>query len=182
MNKQIFKQYLGYAGQIGIVLVSLYLLYSVGMNFYLYNVEYSDGSDDARWTTPKESWDYENTIGLLWWGFYLLVTGTHLFLYFLRLSSKKKYNMWALPTFNIDGMRILSAILSLCFILFVSFFHTTMPEVFTPSVSYIDYKEMPYYNGIDSFFASWISTRWMAFLFFSTMHLLLYMLLKKSKK
>lgn len=182
MNRQIFKQYLGYARQIGIVLVSLYLLYSVGMNFYLYNVEYSDGSDDARWTTPKESWDYENTIGLLWWGFYLLVTGTHLFLYFLRLSSKKKYNMWALPTFNIDGMRILSAILSLCFILFVSFFHTTMPEVFTPSVSYIDYKEMPYYNGIDSFFASWISTRWMAFLFFSTMHLLLYMPLKKSKK
>ena len=180
MNKQIFKQYIGYAGQVGIVLVSLYLLFTVGMDFYLYDVEYSDGSDDARWTIPKESWDYENTIGLFWWGFYLLVTGFHLFLYFLRLSSKKKFNMWALPTFNIDGMRILSAILSLFFIIFVFFFHTTMPEVYTPSVSRAEYSEMPYYDGIDSFWSAWIFTKWMAFAFFTTLHLLLYILLRKN--
>ena len=73
------RKYIGYAGQIAIVFVSLYLLFTVCMDFYLYDVEYSDGSDDARWTIPNESWDYENTIGLLWWGFYLLVTGIHLF-------------------------------------------------------------------------------------------------------
>ena len=116
------RKYIGYAGQIAIVFVSLYLLFTVGMDFYLYDVEYSDGSDDARWTIPNESWDYENTIGLLWWGFYLLVTGIHLFLYFVRLGSTKKFNMWSLPTFNIGGMRILSVILSLSFILFVFFF------------------------------------------------------------
>ena len=69
------RKYIGYAGQMAIVFVSLYLLFTVGMDFYLYDVEYSDGSDDARWTIPNESWDYENTIGLLLWGFYLLVTG-----------------------------------------------------------------------------------------------------------
>lgn len=180
MNKLIIKRYIGYAGQVGIVLVSLYLLFTVGMDFYLYDVEYSDGSDDARWTIPKESWDYENTIGLLWWGFYLLVTGTHLFLYFVRLSSMKKFNMWSLPTYNIDGMRILSAILSLSFLLLVFFFHTTMPEVFTPSISRAEYSEMPYYDGIDSFWSVWISTKWMVFAFFTTLHLLLYILLRKN--
>lgn len=180
MNKLIIKRYIGYAGQVGIVLVSLYLLFTVGMDFYLYDVEYSNGSDDARWTIPNESWDYENTIGLLWWGFYLLVTGVHLFLYFLRLSSKKNFNMWALPTFNIDGMRILSAILSLFFILFVFFFHTTMPEVFTPSMSRAEYSDMPCYDGIDSFWSVWISTKWMAFSFFTTLHLLIYILIRKN--
>ena len=180
MNKLIIKRYIGYAGQVGIVLVSLYLLFTVGMDFYLYDVEYSDGSDDARWTIPNESWDYENTIGLLWWGFYLLVTGIHLFLYFVRLSSMKKFNMWSLPTFNIDGMRVLSAILSLSFILLVFFFHTTMPEVFTPSMSRAEYSDMPCYDGIDSFWSVWISTKWMAFSFFTTLHLLLYILLRKN--
>ena len=180
MNKLIIKRYIGYAGQVGIVLVSLYLLFTVGMDFYLYDVEYSDGSDDARWTIPNESWDYENTIGLLWWGFYLLVTGIHLFLYFVRLSSMKKFNMWSLPTFNIDGMRVLSTILSLSFILLVFFFHTTMPEVFTPSMSRAEYSDMPCYDGIDSFWSVWISTKWMAFSFFTTLHLLLYILLRKN--
>lgn len=174
------RKYIGYAGQIAIVFVSLYLLFTVGMDFYLYDVEYSDGSDDARWTIPNESWDYENTIGLLWWGFYLLVTGIHLFLYFVRLSSTKKFNMWSLPTFNIDGMRVLSAILSLSFILLVFFFHTTMPEVFTPSMSRAEYSDMPCYDGIDSFWSVWISTKWMAFSFFTTLHLLLYILLRKN--
>ena len=180
MNKLIIKRYIGYAGQVGIVLVSLYLLFTVGMDFYLYDVEYSDGSDDARWTIPNESWDYENTIGLLWWGFYLLVTGIHLFLYFVRLSSMKKFNMWSLPTFNIDGMRVLSAILSLSFILLVFFFHTTMPEVFTPSMSRAEYSDMPCYDGIDSFWSVWISTKWMAFSFFTTLHLLIYILIRKN--
>ena len=180
MNKQIIKRYIGYAGQVGIVLVSLYLLFTVGMDFYLYDVEYSDGSDDARWTIPNESWDYENTIGLLWWGFYLLVTGIHLFLYFVRLSSMKKFNMWSLPTFNIDGMRVLSTILSLSFILLVFFFHTTMPEVFTPSMSRAEYSDMPCYDGIDSFWSVWISTKWMAFSFFTTLHLLIYILIRKN--
>lgn len=180
MNKLIIKRYIGYAGQVGIVLVSLYLLFTVGMDFYLYDVEYSDGSDDARWTIPKERWDYESTIGLFWWGFYLLVTGIHLFLYFVRLSSMKKFNMWSLPTFNIDGMRVLSAILSLSFILLVFFFHTTMPEVFTPSMSRAEYSDMPCYDGIDSFWSVWISTKWMAFSFFTTLHLLLYILLRKN--
>ena len=180
MNKLIIKRYIGYAGQVGIVLVSLYLLFTVGMDFYLYDVEYSDGSDDARWTIPKERWDYESTIGLFWWGFYLLVTGIHLFLYFVRLSRMKKFNMWALPTFNIDGMRILSAILSLFFILFVFFFHTTMPEVFTPSMSRAEYSDMPCYDGIDSFWSVWISTKWMAFSFFTTLHLLIYILIRKN--
>ena len=180
MNKLIIKRYIGYAGQVGIVLVSLYLLFTVGMDFYLYDVEYSDGSDDARWTIPKESWDYESTIGLFWWGFYLLVTGIHLFLYFVRLSRMKKFNMWSLPTFNIDGMRVLSAILSLSFILLVFFFHTTMPEVFTPSMSRAEYSDMPCYDGIDSFWSVWISTKWMAFSFFTTLHLLLYILLRKN--
>ena len=180
MNKLIIKRYIGYAGQVGIVLVSLYLLFTVGMDFYLDDVEYSDGSDDARWTIPKERWDYESTIGLFWWGFYLLVTGIHLFLYFVRLSRMKKFNMWSLPTFNIDGMRVLSAILSLSFILLVFFFHTTMPEVFTPSMSRAEYSDMPCYDGIDSFWSVWISTKWMAFSFFTTLHLLLYILLRKN--
>ena len=173
------RKYIGYAGQIAIVFVSLYLLFTVGMDFYLYDVEYSDGSDDARWTIPNESWDYENTIGLLWWGFYLLVTGIHLFLYFVRLGSTKKFNMWSLPTFNIGGMRILSVILSLSFILFVFFFHTTMPEVFTPSISRAEYSEMPYYDGIDSFWSVLISTKWLGFTFFTAFHLLLYMICRK---
>ena len=180
MNKLIIKRYIGYAGQVGIVLVSLYLLFTVGMDFYLYDVEYSDGSDDARWTIPKERWDYESTIGLFWWGFYLLVTGIHLFLYFVRLSRMKKFNMWSLPTFNIDGMRVLSAILSLSFILLVFFFHTTMPEVFTPSMSRAEYGDMPCYDGIDSFWSVWISTKWMAFSFFTTLHLLIYILIRKN--
>ncbi|MCI5504856.1 MAG: hypothetical protein MR421_00080 [Prevotella sp.] len=174
------RKYIGYAGQIAIVFVSLYLLFTVGMDFYLYDVEYSDGSDDARWTIPNENWDYENTIGLLWWGFYLLVTGIHLFLYFVRLSSTKKFNMWSLPTFNIGGMRILSVILSLSFILFVFFFHTTMPEVFTPSISRAEYSEMGYYDGIDSFWSVWISTKWLGFTFFTAFHLLLYMICRKE--
>ena len=180
MNKLIIKRYIGYAGQVGIVLVSLYLLFTVGMDFYLYDVEYSDGSDDARWTIPKERWDYESTIGLFWWGFYLLVTGIHLFLYFVRLSRMKKFNMWSLPTFNIDGMRVLSAILSLSFILLVFFFHTTMPEVFTPSMSRAEYSDMPCYDGINSFWSVWISTKWMAFSFFTTLHLLIYILIRKN--
>lgn len=165
------RKYIGYAGQIAIVLVSLYLLYTVAMDFYLYDVEFSDGSDDARWTMPKERWDRENTVGLFWWGFYLLVTGTHLFLYFKRLSNMKKFNVWALPTFNIDGMKILSGVLSAFFLLFVFFFHTTMPEVYTPSVSYIEYKEMPY-NGIDSFWARVFFGAWEKFSFWTTVHLL----------
>ena len=180
MNKLIIKRYIGYAGQVGIVLVSLYLLFTVGMDFYLYDVEYSDGSDDARWTIPKERWDYESTIGLFWWGFYLLVTGIHLFLYFVRLSSMKKFNMWSLPTFNIDGMRVLSAILSLSFILLVFFFHTTIQKVFTPSMSRTEYSDMPCYDGIDSFWSVWISTKWMAFSFFTTLHLLIYILIRKN--
>ena len=168
------RKYIGYAGQIAIVFVSLYLLFTVGMDFYLYDVEYIDGSDDARWTIPNESWDYENTIGLLWWGFYLLVTGIHLFLYFVRLSSTKKFNMWSLPTFNIGGMRILSVILSLSFILFVFFFNTTMPEVFTPSVSYEEYGDISYYKGIDMFWTTLIAIGWMIFYFFTAIHLFLY--------
>ena len=179
MNMVMSRKYVGYAGQIAIVLVSLYLLFIVGMDFYLYDVEYSGGSDDARWTIPKESWDYENTIGLLWWGFYLLVTGIHLFLYFVRLSSTKKFNMWALPTFNIGGMRILSGMLSAFFILIVFFFHTTMPEVFTPNVSYEEYGDMPYYKGIDSFWATFIAIKWAIFTFFTALHLLLYMICRK---
>lgn len=166
------KKYIGYAGQIAIVLVSLYLLYTVGMDFYLYDVEFSDGSDDARWTIPRERWDKENTVGLFWWGFYLFVTGTHLFLYFKRLSSMKKINVWALPTFNIDGMKILSGILSAFFLLFVFFFHTTMPEVYTPSVSLAEYSDMPYYKGIDSFWAWEIFEAWEKFTFWTTIHLL----------
>lgn len=171
ISRIMSRKYIGYAGQIAIVLVSLYLLYTVAMDFYLYDVEYSDGSDDARWTMPKERWDRENTVGLFWWGFYLFVTGTHLFLYFKRLSSMKKFNVWALPTFNIDGMKILSGVLSAFFLLFVFFFHTTMPEVYTPSVSYIEYKEMPY-NGIDSFWARVFFGAWEKFSFWTTVHLL----------
>lgn len=171
ISRIMSRKYIGYAGQIAIVLVSLYLLYTVAMDFYLYDVEFSDGSDDARWTMPKERWDRENTVGLFWWGFYLLVTGTHLFLYFKRLSSMKKFNVWALPTFNIDGMKILSGVLSAFFLLFVFFFHTTMPEVYTPSVSYIEYKEMPY-NGIDSFWARVFFGAWEKFSFWTTVHLL----------
>lgn len=171
ISRIMSRKYIGYAGQIAIVFVSLYLLYTVGMDFYLYDVEYSDGSDDARWTMPKERWDRENTVGLFWWGFYLFVTGSHLFLYFKRLSSMKKFNVWALPTFNIDGMKILSGVLSAFFLLFVFFFHTTMPEVYTPSVSYIEYKEMPY-NGIDSFWARVFFGAWEKFSFWTTVHLL----------
>ena len=171
ISRIMSRKYIGYAGQIAIVLVSLYLLYTVAMDFYLYDVEFSDGSDDARWTMPKERWDRENTVGLFWWGFYLLVTGSHLFLYFKRLSSMKKFNVWALPTFNIDGMKILSGVLSAFFLLFVFFFHTTMPEVYTPSVSYIEYKEMPY-NGIDSFWARVFFGAWEKFSFWTTVHLL----------
>ena len=168
------RKYIGYAGQIAIVLVSLYLLYIVGMDFYLYDVEYSGGSDDARWTIPKEGWDDGNTISLLWWGFYLFVTGTHLFLYFKRLSSMKEFNVWALPTFDIDGIRILSGLHSAFFIIFVFFFHATMPEVFIPSVSYEEYGDMSYYKGIDMFWTTLIAIGWMIFYFFTALHLLLY--------
>lgn len=180
ISRIMSRKYIGYAGQIAIILVSLYLLYTVGMDFYLYDVEFSDGSDDARWTMPKERWDKENTVGLFWWGFYLLVTGTHLFLYFKRLSSMKKFNVWALPTFNIEGMKILSGVLSAFFLLFVFFFHTTMPEVYTPSVSYIEYKEMPYYNGIDSFWAMAFFGAWEKFTFWTTVHLLFIFMLSLS--
>lgn len=179
ISRIMSRKYIGYAGQIAIVLVSLYLLYTVAMDFYLYDVEFSDGSDDARWTMPKERWDRENTVGLFWWGFYLLVTGTHLFLYFKRLSSMKKFNVWALPTFNIEGMKILSGVLSAFFLLFVFFFHTTMPEVYTPSVSYIEYKEMPY-NGIDSFWARVFFGAWEKFTFWTTVHLLFIFMLSLS--
>lgn len=172
MIRIMSKKYIGYAGQIAIVLVSIYLLYTVGVDFYLYDVEFSDGSDDARWIIPKERWDKENTVGLFWWGFYLFVTGTHLFLYFKRLSSMKKFNVWALPTFNIAGMKILSGILSAFFLLFVFFFHTTMPEVYTPSVSRAEYSDMLYYNGIDSFWAIVIVSAWVKFTFWTTIHLL----------
>ncbi|MCM1510942.1 MAG: hypothetical protein NC116_09540 [Clostridium sp.] len=112
------------------------------MDFYLYDVEYSDGSDDARWIIPNEGWSYENTVGLFWWGFYLLVTSTHLYLYFKQLSGMEKFNPWALPTFSIANMKILSGVLSIFFVIFVFFFDTTMPEVFTPSVTYADYKDL----------------------------------------
>ena len=56
------RKYIGYAGQIAIVFVSLYLLFTVGMDFYLYDVEYSDGSDDARWTIPN---DRASLVGIL---------------------------------------------------------------------------------------------------------------------
>lgn len=181
ISRIMSRKYIGYAGQTAIVLVSLYLLYTVAMDFYLYDVEFSDGSDDARWTMPKERWDRENTVGLFWWGFYLLVTGTHLFLYFKRLSSMKKFNVWALPTFNIDGMKILSGVLSAFFLLFVFFFHTTMPEVYTPSVSYIEYKEMPY-NGIDSFWARVFFGAWEKFSFWTTIHLLFILSLSVRKE
>ena len=121
MIRIMSKKYIGYAGQIAIVLVSLYLLYTVGMDFYLYDVESSGGTDDAMWAIPNERWDKEDTVGLFWWGFYLCVTGTHLFLYFKRLSSMKEFNMWALPTFNIAGMKILSGILSAFFLLSLCF-------------------------------------------------------------
>ena len=177
MIRILSKKYIGYAGQIAIVLVSLYLLYTVGMDFYLYDVESSGGTDDARWTISKERWDKENTVGLFWWGFYLFVTGTHLFLYFKRLSSMKKFNVWALPTFNIAGMKILSGILSAFFLLFVFFFHTTMPEVFIPGMSYADYKDMSYYTGNDSFLAIAIALAWVKFTFLTTIHLLVLLFL-----
>lgn len=177
MIRIMSKKYIGYAGQIAIVFVSLYLLYTVGMDFYLYDVESSGGTDDARWTIPNERWDKEDTVGLFWWGFYLFVTGTHLFLYFKRLSSMKKFNMWALPTFNIAGMKILSGILSAFFLLFVFFFHTIMPEVFTPGMSYADYKDMSYYTGNDSFLAIAIALAWVKFTFLTTIHLLVLLFL-----
>lgn len=180
ISRIMSRKYIGYAGQIAIVLVSLYLLYTVAMDFYLYDVEFSDGSDDARWTMPKERWDKENTVGLFWWGFYLLVTGTHLFLYFKRLSSMKKFNVWALPTFNIEGMKILSGVLSAFFLLFVFFFHTTMPEVYTPNVSRAECSGMPYYNGIDSFWAMVFFGAWEKFTFWTTVHLLFIFMLSLS--
>lgn len=182
MKTTAIQKYIGYAGQVLVVLVSVYLLLTVGMNFYLYDVEYSGGSDDARWTIPKESWDFGDTIGLFWWGLYLLVTGTHLFLYFSCLSRKKDFNMWALPTFNIDGKRILSCILSLLFILIVYYFHITMPEVFTPSISRAEYGKMSYYKGIDSFWAALISQKWVVFTFITSFHLFLYMIARKTEQ
>lgn len=173
ISRIMSRKYIGYAGQIAIILVSLYLLYIVGMEIYLYNVVFSDGS-------PEERWDKENTVDLFGWGFYLFVTGSHLFLYFKRLSSMKKFNVWALPTFNIEGMKILSGVLSAFFLLFVFFFHTTMPEVYTPSVSYIEYKEMPYYNGIDSFWAMVFFGAWEKFTFWTTVHLLFIFMLSLS--
>lgn len=166
MNKQIFKQYIGYAGQVGIVLVSLYLLFAIAMDFYLYDIECSGGTDDASWTVLNEGWDYRDTIGLCLCGFYLLVTGTHLFLYFQRLSSKKKYNMWALPTFNIDGMRILSATLSVFFILFVVFFHTFIFNIMIHGDRSIDHFWVVLY----------IFFTWLGFTFFTSLHLFLYLI------
>lgn len=175
ISRIMSRKYIGYAGQIAIVLVSLYLLYIVGMEIYLYNVVFSDGS-------PEERWDKENTVDLFGWGFYLFVTGSHLFLYFKQLSSMKKFNVWALPTFNIGGMKILSGILSAFFLLFVFFFHTAMPEVYTPNVSRAECSGMPYYHEIDSFMAWMIYQPWCLFTFWTTVHLLLYYLFSVRKE
>lgn len=86
-----------------------------------------------------------------------------------------KFNVWALPTFNIGSMRLLSFILSVLFVLFVIFFHTFMPEVYTPCISREEYKEMSYYEGIDSFWAVIFFNKWMIFTFFTSIHLFLYM-------
>lgn len=182
MKATTIRKYIGYAGQVGIVLVSLYLLYTVAMGFYLYDIEFSGGSDDARWTIPNRHWDSEDTVSLIFWGLYLLVTGTHMFLYFSRLSSMKEFNMWALPSCNIGDMKILSAILSLILILFVIFFDTNMPEVFTSSVTRAEYSEMPYYDGIDSFWAVWVSGKWMIFTFLTSLHLYLYIVIKHTRQ
>lgn len=181
MDTAFIRKYMGYAGLATIILASLYLLYTVGTDLYLYDVEYSDGTDDARWTIVKESWEPENTIGLLMWGFYLLVTGSHLFLYFKRLIDMKDFNMWALPTFNVKGKKILSGILSVVFIFFVVYFDTTMPEVYTPSISRAEYSEMPHYVGIDSFWCDYIYNIWELFTIFTSLHLLLYRVSIKSR-
>lgn len=182
MKTNIVRKYIGYTGLVMIIFVSFYLLFSVGMGLYLYDIESSDGTDDARWRIERVGWDCSDTVAILMLGFYLLVIGVHLFLFFKRLSSMEKFNMWALPTFNIEGMRILSCFLSVMFILFVFFFDTTLPEIFTPSVSILDYKEMDQFVGIDSFSVLLISLVWIVFTLFTSLHLLLYMITQKNKE
>lgn len=182
MKKQKIKQCVGYVGQATIVIVSLYLFFSVARDIYLYDVEFSDGSDDARWTVPSEGWNTGDSIELLIWGVYILVTSSHLITYFRQLSCNRDFNKWALPTFNIKGMRILSAILSILFILFVMWFDIIMPEVYTPNISYVDYKERSYYEEIDSFWSFWIYSKWIMFTLCTTTHLLMYISVKITNK
>ena len=55
-----------------------------------------------------------------------------------------------------------------------------MPEVFTPSLSLEEYGESGF-SGIDSFFASLFYEKWIGFTYFTTIHLLVYMIIKAVK-
>ena len=175
--------------QLIVVVVALILFYGVAHDLSRYDQVFSDGTDDARGLvngTLSESDIYE----LVCWATYLFSTCTHLLIYFKQfVIADKKCRWWTLPTFNVGDSNILLIILS--FILSATFVSTTlwfdgvMPEVFMPSITYSDMKDLTGgYPGIDSFWASMIWLKWFVFTVFTTIHLLIYIYrnFAKSKK
>lgn len=185
METGVVRKWIGYAGQVVIVLVSIYLLYVVGRDLYLYDVLDDDkGTDDAaRWVSQKEEagWGSEDTFCFLLWGFYLSVTGAHLFLYFRKLSSMENFNMWALPAFDISRMKILSGILSGLFLSCVFFFHVTMPEVFTPGLTPGEYGNGTIIRYDLVHVANGIGGNWAIFTLITPIPLLLQGIIHKSR-
>lgn len=178
---------IGYVGQIFVAFVSLYLFYHVAHDLALYDIEYSEGSDDARWRIDGTLNKYD-IYGLIFWGIYLISTCSQLLLYFRQLiTSDKECSWWSLPTFNIGKSNTFSVTLSFLFsatfLVAAIWFDSIMPEVFMPQITYSEMKELHYgYPGIDSFEAATIRFFWFIFTLFSTIHLFVYSIMALLRK
>lgn len=177
--KQSTLKIVGYIGQIVVVLVTLLLFLQVGNDFSKYDVMYSDGSDDARWRIDGSLGEYD-IYNLIFWGLYLVVTALHVILYFEELLEEK-HNWWTLPTFDMGRSNvfciILSSVFSATFLYVICWIDFTMPEVFMPSITYSEMKELTCdYPGIDSFYAGNYRSYWFVFTLFTTVHIVVYLL------
>lgn len=178
---------IGYAGQIIVVIVTIYLFIQVWQDHTLYDVEYSDGSDDARWRVDGTLSEYD-VYELIFWAIYLLVSKLPFFLYFVKLAQKdNKLSWWTLPIFDIRKSNLVfpafSALLSITYLSIVLWFDNIMPEVFTPTITYYEMKELHnFYPGIDSFWAATYRFYWMIFNLYFMVHTIVYVLRHCNKK
>lgn len=182
---------IGYIGQAIVLFATLYLFFYVAHDLALYDIEYSDGSGNARWRVAGCLDEYE-VYGLIFWGIFLVTACTHILLYFwqyIKPIDGRKW--WALPTFCIGSSNffyaIISFILSAFFLMMVVLLVCVMPKVFMPSITYPEMKELHYgYPGFDSYEAAIITSCWMIVTLYSTFHLIFYgmikLLRKRSKK
>lgn len=186
IKKKIMKG-LNLIAQFSIICIYIVLFISVASDLSNYDVVYSGGTDDARWFEDGTLDEYD-IYDLIFWGTYLFTTLTHILLYFWQpLRADRKYYWWTLPTFNIGSFNIIciaiSFLLSSAFLAIVTWLNITMPEVFMPSLTLGDMKELHYgYPGIDSFEASLIKLCWFMVTIFSTLHLLIYGIISLVRK